>query len=64
MKERILELVQYRELVRNLVIRDVKLRYRNSVLGFAWSLGNPLLMMGVYTVLFTILMPNNVIDKY
>ncbi|MBC8492283.1 MAG: ABC transporter permease, partial [Chloroflexi bacterium] len=32
MRERILELVQYRELVRNLVIRDIKLRYRNSVL--------------------------------
>ena len=64
MRERILELVKYRELVRNLVIRDIKLRYRNSVLGFAWSLGNPLLMMGVYTVLFTILMPNNVIPKF
>ena len=41
MRERILELVKYRELVRNLVIRDVKLRYRNSVLGFTWCLGNP-----------------------
>ncbi len=63
MKERILELVEYRELVRNLVIRDIKLRYRNSVLGFVWSLGNPLLMMTVYTLLFTILMPTN-IPKY
>jgi len=64
MKERILELAKYRELVRNLVIRDIKLRYRNSVLGFIWCLGNPLLMMAVFTVVFTILMPNNVIDKY
>jgi len=63
MKERILELVQYRELVRNLVIRDIKLRYRNSVLGFVWCLGNPLLMMAVFTVVFTILMPTN-IPKY
>ena len=60
MKERILELVQYRELVRNLVIRDIKLRYRNSVLGFVWCLGNPLLMMAVFTVVFTILMPTNI----
>jgi len=60
MKERILELVQYRELVRNLVIRDIKLRYRNSVLGFIWCLGNPLLMMAVFTVVFTILMPTNI----
>jgi lipopolysaccharide transport system permease protein len=64
MKERVLELVQYRELVRNLVIRDIKLRYRNSVLGFIWCLGNPLLMMAVFTVVFTILMPKNVIPKY
>ena len=41
MKERILELVKYRELVRNLVTRDIKLRYRNSVLGLIWCLGNP-----------------------
>ena len=60
MKERILELVQYRELVRNLVIRDIKLRYRNSVLGFVWCLGNPLLMMAVFTVVFTILMPTDI----
>ncbi|MFQ5814239.1 MAG: ABC transporter permease [Anaerolineae bacterium] len=63
MKERILELVKYRELVRNLVIRDIKLRYRNSVLGFVWCLGNPLLMMAVFTVVFTILMPTD-IPKY
>jgi len=62
-RERILELVKYRELVRNLVIRDIKLRYRNSVLGFIWCLGNPLLMMAVFTVVFTILMPTD-IPKY
>jgi lipopolysaccharide transport system permease protein len=60
MKERILELVKYRELVRNLVVRDIKLRYRNSVLGFIWCLGNPLLMMAVFTVVFTILMPTDI----
>lgn len=60
MRERFLELVKYRELVRNLVIRDIKLRYRNSVLGFLWSLGNPLLMMAVFTLVFTILMPPDI----
>jgi lipopolysaccharide transport system permease protein len=60
MKERILELVKYRELVRNLVIRDIKLRYRNSVLGFIWCLGNPLLMMAVFTVVFTVLMRTDI----
>ena len=41
------ELWQYRELIRNLVMRDLKVRYRNSVLGIAWSWLNPLLMMAV-----------------
>jgi len=60
---RISEVIRYRELIRNLVARDLKVRYRNSVLGFVWCLGNPLLMMTVFTVVFTILMPNS-IEKY
>ncbi|MSQ10967.1 MAG: ABC transporter permease, partial [Dehalococcoidia bacterium] len=40
---RVRELYAYRELLKNLVVRDLKLRYRNSVLGFAWCLLNPLL---------------------
>jgi ABC-type polysaccharide/polyol phosphate export permease len=45
-------LVQYRELLRNLVVKDLTLKYRGSVLGFLWSLLNPLVMMVVYTVAF------------
>lgn len=51
------ELVRYHELVRNLVVRDLKVRYRNSVLGILWSLFNPLLMMIVFTVVFTVMTP-------
>lgn len=58
--KRVGELIRYRELVRNLVIRDLKARYKNSVLGFLWSLLNPLLMMLVFTVVFTVMLPNNV----
>ncbi len=47
------ELVSYRSLVRNLVTKDLKVRYKNSFLGFLWSLLNPLLMMTIYTVVFT-----------
>lgn len=47
---------QHRELVRNLVTQELKVRYRNSALGFAWSLLNPLLMMLVFTVVFTVLL--------
>ncbi len=53
----LIELFRYHELVRNLVIRDLKVRYRNSVLGILWSLFNPLLMMVVFTVVFTIMTP-------
>jgi lipopolysaccharide transport system permease protein len=60
----LVELVRYRELIRNLVSRDLKVRYRNSALGFIWCLLNPLLMMGVFTVVFTILMKNGGIPRY
>ena len=46
-------LLQFRELIRNLVIRDLKVRYKNSFLGILWSLMNPLLMMTVFTAVFT-----------
>ncbi|MEO8260262.1 MAG: ABC transporter permease [Acidobacteriota bacterium] len=46
-------LYRYRELLRNLVMKDLKLKYRGSVFGFLWSLANPLLMIVVYTVAFT-----------
>lgn len=54
------ELIGYRELVRNLVVRDLKVRYKNSVLGILWSLLNPLLMMTVLTVVFTVMTPSNI----
>ncbi len=64
MANRLLELIQYRELIRNLVVRDLKVRYRNSALGFLWSLLNPLAMMVVFTIVFTFMMPNNTIERF
>jgi ABC-type polysaccharide/polyol phosphate export permease len=58
------ELWQYRELVRNLVVGDLKSRYKNSVFGFFWSLLNPLGMMLVFTLIFGVLTPNVQIEKY
>lgn len=51
------ELWGYRELIWNLVVRDLKVRYRNSVLGVFWSLINPLMMMVVFTLVFTVMTP-------
>ncbi|GJM40426.1 MAG: hypothetical protein DHS20C20_07080 [Ardenticatenaceae bacterium] len=62
--DKLREIFAYRNLLKNLVIRDLKARYKNSVLGIVWSLLNPLLMMTVYTVLFTVLIPNDSIEKY
>src|SRR5215475_14431843 len=45
-------LFAYRELIRNLVIKDLKLKYRDSLFGFLWSLANPLLLILVYNFVF------------
>jgi ABC-type polysaccharide/polyol phosphate export permease len=52
---KLLEIVAYRYLLRNLVARDIKVRYKNSALGILWSMLNPLGLMIVFTVLFTVL---------
>jgi ABC-type polysaccharide/polyol phosphate export permease len=57
------ELRQYRYLLVNLVVRDLKARYKNSVLGILWSVLNPLFLMLVFTILFTVL-ANNQIRQY
>jgi lipopolysaccharide transport system permease protein len=63
MLQRIHELWAYRDLLTNLVIRDLKVRYKGSALGFLWSLGNPLLMMAVFTFVFGVLL-NSPIDRF
>jgi ABC-type polysaccharide/polyol phosphate export permease len=64
MLSRLIELVRFRDLIYNLVLRELKARYKNSALGFFWSLLNPLGMMLVFTVVFTVFMPNNSIDNF
>lgn len=51
---RLVDLRHYRDLLRNLVTRDLKVRYKNSIFGFAWSLLNPLFLMVVLSVVFTV----------
>ena len=45
--------IEYKELIKNLVISDLKTKYSSSVLGFAWSMLNPLLMMLVLYFVFS-----------
>ena len=49
-------LYSYRELLKNLVLKDLKLKYRGSVFGFLWSLVNPLMMIIVYSTAFTFIL--------
>ncbi|MFL5734017.1 MAG: ABC transporter permease [Chloroflexia bacterium] len=56
--------VRYRDLLYNLVVRDLKVRYKHSVLGFFWSLLNPLLLMAVFTFVFTALLSGNTKPSY
>ena len=53
-------LLKYRQLIQSLVARELKARYRGSVLGFFWSFLNPLLLLGIYSFVFGVLMPNRV----
>ena len=46
--------VRYRWLLFELVKRDLKLRYRGSILGVAWTLLNPLIFMAIYTLVFSV----------
>jgi ABC-2 type transport system permease protein len=50
------ELRGSQELLRNFISRDLRVRYKGSALGIVWSLLNPLLMMVIYTVVFSIVM--------
>lgn len=54
------KLYRFRWLLLELVWRDLVLRYRGSVLGFAWTLLNPLLFMAVYTLVFSIYLRNGI----
>jgi lipopolysaccharide transport system permease protein len=51
-------LFRYRGLIQSLVARELKARYRGSVLGFFWSFVNPLLLLLIYSFVFTTVMPN------
>lgn len=58
--ERIQVFFKYENLLRELVARDIKVRYRRSFLGMLWTILNPLLMMVVITIVFSTLFKQNI----
>jgi ABC-type polysaccharide/polyol phosphate export permease len=55
----LVRLGRYRALIHSLVARELKARYRGSVLGFFWSFINPLLLLLVYSFVFKYIMPGS-----
>jgi ABC-type polysaccharide/polyol phosphate export permease len=54
--ERVARIWSYRELLVGMTRKELKVRYKNSVLGFAWSLVNPLLYLVVFYVAFQVIL--------
>jgi ABC-type polysaccharide/polyol phosphate export permease len=59
MLQNLRQLTRYRALIQMLVVRELKARYRGSVLGYFWSFINPLLLLLIYTFVFTIVVRND-----
>lgn len=57
------EIFEYRQMISGLVRKDLRGRYKGSLLGFFWTFLNPLLQLIVYSVVFSYIMRLNV-DKY
>jgi homopolymeric O-antigen transport system permease protein len=57
MLQNLSKLVRYRSLIQSLVARELKARYRGSVLGFFWSFINPLLLLLIYSFVFSVVLP-------
>ncbi len=53
MKETLVRLYRARALAWKLAVRELRARYRGSLLGFFWSVLNPLLLLAVYSIVFT-----------
>ena len=60
LREKIDAFRRFSPLLRELVVRDIKVRYRHSVLGLVWTVLNPLLMMVVITIVFSTLFKQNI----
>src|SRR5688572_30639283 len=55
-------LLDHRQLLLDFAWRDLRARYKGSVLGFAWNFLNPLLQLAVYYLLFGVLLEVHLLD--
>ena len=55
MRKHLMEIFEYRDMVNSLVKRDLRGKYKGSVLGFLWTFINPLCQIIVYTVVFSVI---------
>ena len=60
LRTRTAEIFSYRELLVGLVRKELKVRYKNSVLGFVWSLVTPAVTIGVFYVIFSVVLKNSI----
>ena len=60
MKELVRDVYRYRELIWALALKELKIRYKRSFLGFLWALLNPMLLMLVLTAVFSSIMRMNI----
>jgi ABC-type polysaccharide/polyol phosphate export permease len=58
------DLVRYSDLFLNFLRRDLRIRYRGSVLGLGWSLIYPAVLVGVYTLVFSVLWKVSDVEHY
>lgn len=60
MWQQIKEIYEYREMLSNLVAKELRARYKASVFGFLWTFLNPLLMLVVYSIVFAFITKSNI----
>lgn len=58
------DLYLYRQMIYSLVRKELRGKYKGSVLGFAWTFINPLLQLFVYTLVFSVIMRASIENYY
>ena len=56
--------IKYKDLMGHLVVRDIKLKYRRSILGYLWTILNPLFIMTIMAIVFSHMFVRGNIPNY